>query len=92
VLIGAPMAPSSPELPSLIEPQAEALDAIHFYALKHSIKLRLKTGDILFVNNLAVLHCRTAFRDGERDKRHMLRLWLNNPGKAWQIPPALQLE
>ncbi len=47
---------------------------------------------MLFVNNLAGMHSRTAFRDDGRDKRHVLRMWLNNPGKAWQIPPGLQLE
>ena len=86
------MTPRPPELPCLTEAQAEALDAVHFCALKHSLRLRLDTGDLLFVNNLAVMHSRTAFRDDEEHKRHVLRLWLNNPDKAWQIPPGLLLE
>jgi hypothetical protein len=38
-----------------------------------------RPGDIQFLNNWAVIHTRTAFRDGDRpeDKRLLLRLWLN---------------
>ena len=47
---------------------------------------------MLFINNLSILHSRTAFQDDETNKRHVLRLWLNNPAKAWQMPPGLELE
>lgn len=85
------MSPRSPELPSLTEAQAEALEAVHFSALKHNLKMRLDKGDMLLTNNLAVIHSRTAFKDSETNKRQVLRLWLNNPDKAWQIPPGLEL-
>ena len=92
MLTGAPVSPRSPEIPTLSKAQAEALDAVHFCALKYSLKTRLGTGDMLFVNNLSVLHSRTAFQDDETNKRHVLRLWLNNPARSWQIPPGLHLE
>lgn len=86
------MFPRSRKIPSITEAQAEALDAVHFGALKHSLKMRLDKGDMLLVNNLAVLHSRTAFQDSETNKRHALRLWLNNPAKAWKVPRGLELE
>ena len=57
-----------------------------------------KPGDLHFVNNLALLHRRSAFVDAtsdERDsssptKRHLVRMHLRNKDLAWDIPPALK--
>lgn len=92
VLTGSLMRPRSKEIPPLTEAQAEALDAVHFCALKHSIKLQLQRGDMCFVNNLAILHSRYAFQDDEKNARHAMRLWLHNPDRAWSIPEGLRLE
>ena len=85
------MTPRSRDIPPMTEAQAEALDAVHFCALKHSLKVDMRRGDMCFVNNLAIMHSRSAFEDDEPHKRYVLRLWLNNPDLGWQMPPRLQL-
>lgn len=50
-------------MPPLSEAQAEALDALHFTAMKHQLKMQLEKGDIQFINNVALVHAREAFRD-----------------------------
>ena len=92
VLTGAPMTPRSKDIPPMTEAQAEALDAVHFAAVKSSVKINLKQGDMLFVNNLSILHSRAKFEDDDDKTRYAMRLWLHNPGRAWKIPPALQLD
>lgn len=92
ILTGAPMAPRSKDIPPMTEAQAEALDAVHFCAQEHSLKLNLKKGDMYFINNLAVLHSRSPFEDDEKSTRYALRLWLSNPERAWKTPPLLQLD
>lgn len=86
------MSPRSQDIPPLTEAQAEALDAVHFCALKHSVKPDLQRGDMCFVNNLAIMHSRYAFQDDEKNPRHALRLWLHNPDRAWPIPEGLRME
>ena len=85
------MTPRSRDIPPMTEAQAEALDAVHFCALKHSLKVDMRSGDMCFVNNLAIMHSRSAFEDDEPHTRYVLRVWLNNPDLGWQMPPRLQL-
>jgi len=75
----------------MTESQAEALDFLHFTAEKHSLTFRLQPGDILFANNLALLHSRGEYTESAQGehKRHLLRLWLRNEELAWQLPEAL---
>lgn len=94
VLTGHPYAPRSRNIPGLNEAQAEALDAVHFIGLKHQKRLSTKKGDIRFINNMALLHGREAFSDGDRDaksQRRLIRLWLHNSKMVWQLPTQLQL-
>jgi len=51
-------------VPAMTEIQAEALDMVHFTAAKHALTMRLQRGDIQLLNNLAVMHARSAFVDG----------------------------
>ncbi|WP_431676355.1 TauD/TfdA family dioxygenase [Kitasatospora sp. KL5] len=52
------------------------------------LDLDLEAGDLLLVNNLAVLHSRSAYRDGPGHRRYLLRLWLAlRQGRP--LPPAL---
>jgi hypothetical protein len=84
--------PRSSSTPPITEAQAEALDALHFIAEKHSVDLDFQKGDIQFLNNLAMFHARDAFVDdaGENGKkRHLVRLWLRDPELAWQMPDEL---
>jgi len=92
----------SPELPPLTEAQAEALDAIHFTAAKHQLKIAYGRGDMHFVNNLALLHSRESFRNGgpQNQQRHLMRLWVTDAdGDAgiekvgagkWRIPEKMR--
>lgn len=61
---------------------------MHFLAQKYSLSTSLHSGDMRFVNNLALLHCRDDFKDSPTMKRHMLRLWLWDDQKT--CPPGLQ--
>lgn len=90
-LTGSASAPRDPHIPPLTEAQAEALDAVHFVALKHSIALQLEKGDIQFINNMGLLHAREAFDDEQNvAQRHMIRLWVRNEKLAWATPVSLR--
>ncbi|KAK6505821.1 hypothetical protein TWF481_007712 [Arthrobotrys musiformis] len=73
--------------------QAEALDSVHFTAERHAIRVQLQKGDIQFMNNLAVVHSREEFRDasvGEgADRRHLIRAFIKNEERAYQLPKHL---
>jgi hypothetical protein len=91
LLTGTSTAIRSHGIPGLTEAQAEALDAVHFIAKKHEIRTTVKKGDIRFINNMGILHCREAFENDDTFHRHLIRLWLNNEKMVWQLPPALRL-
>lgn len=80
----------STNIPPITEEQAEALDAVHFLAEKHSLGLNFQKGDIQYINSLGLLHARDAFRDDEEQTRHLIRLWLRNDELAWKTPGPLQ--
>ena len=76
------------------ESQAEALDLVHWVAEKHGMVMRLDPGDVLLYNNLALLHGRNTFTDGNagntvKGRRHILRLWVRNESQAWKTPEGL---
>ncbi|KAK3367664.1 hypothetical protein B0H63DRAFT_442306 [Podospora didyma] len=92
-LTGSAVAPRTPGVPPMTERQAEALDMVHFTAVKHQLCLDAQKGDIIIVNNLAVMHARTAFTDGVPEKssgRHVLRMWLRNEELAWPKPDIVK--
>jgi hypothetical protein len=94
ILTGHINEPRTLNIPSLSEAQAEALDAVHFIANENHIKLSMEEGDMKFINNMGLLHGRDAFFDNDprvHSKRHLLRLWLHNPEKMWDLPEPLQL-
>ncbi|OCK79232.1 Clavaminate synthase-like protein [Lepidopterella palustris CBS 459.81] len=89
-ITGSPTSPRSPGVPPMTEVQAEALDMVHFTAVKHQISMRLQRGDIQLINNLAVFHARNGFRDKIGEQRHIIRLWLRNEELAWKTPEGLK--
>jgi hypothetical protein len=96
LLVGhAPFQPRTPGIPGLTEAQAEALDAVHFVALRHEIKPRMERGDIRFINNMALLHRREAFENPKGEDaargRHLVRVWLHNTEMCWKLPEPLRL-
>ena len=84
-------APHLPGAPALSDRQRCALDKLIETAADEEISLSMdfRAGDIQLVNNLAVLHNRTAYEDHEppAPRRHLLRLWLA-AADGWALPPA----
>jgi hypothetical protein len=78
-------------IPAATPEQMEALDVIEALAKKHQLALSLDPGDLLFVNNLAVLHSREKFQDSPTEHRYLIRLWLRNEELAWKLPRPLEL-
>ncbi|KAM7187469.1 hypothetical protein V8F33_011209 [Rhypophila sp. PSN 637] len=76
-LTGSPVAPRTVGIPPMTERQAEALDMVHFTAVKCQLKFEARRGDIICVNNLAVMHAREGFTDfdegfhSEDDQKHV---------------------
>ncbi|CAG9950304.1 unnamed protein product [Clonostachys rosea f. rosea IK726] len=61
---------------------------------KHSMGLSQASGDMLFVNNLCILHARDSFvNDGASGKtRRLMSLMLRDPELAWRKPTATAIE
>lgn len=93
-LLGNAIHPRPPHLPSLTSLQKEALGAIETIAQATQLEIQTRAGDMHFINNLAVLHRREAFVDGEgiSEKRHLVRMRLRSSKCGWQIPEALRRE
>ncbi|NKB55859.1 MAG: TauD/TfdA family dioxygenase [Alphaproteobacteria bacterium] len=79
------------QLPRLTDQQQEALDLVQSLADGPRFKLEMdfRPGDIQLVNNLVLLHSRTAYEDWDEParRRHLLRLWLSVPD-GWPMPEA----
>lgn len=69
-------------MPPLSDAQAEALDALHFTAMKHQLKMQLEKGDIQFINNVALVHAREGFRD-EPENRYVQSVCLLSQIHFW---------
>jgi hypothetical protein len=81
---------SAPRHPGVAPLSAETIAALdRLEALCESDTLRLdmefRPGDIQWINNLVTFHGRGEFADGARQKRHLLRLWLQIP-EGWPLP------
>ncbi len=78
-----------PEVPRLTPQQVDMLEIIEATANDPAFYLDMdfEPGDIQFLNNSRILHCRTEYEDFDEPdrKRHLLRLWLNIPAGR---PPA----
>jgi hypothetical protein len=60
-------------------------------ASKYRYCLDLKQGDMVFINNLSLLHARDSYVDPQDGPgRHFVRLWLRNPELAWAIPQSMR--
>lgn len=73
------------ELPAALR---EALDYMQAVSLRPDVRadFMLEPGEMLFWHNFTALHSRTAFTDTPRNKRLLLRLWLNVPDGR-PLPP-----
>ena len=87
----------NPDLPPVTEAQLEALNAIHILGLKNGFALPNEPGDIVYINNMAMIHGREAMNSSNGvktvqrlSKRHKMRLHLRDPQRAWKLPRQLQ--
>ena len=61
--------------------------------MKHAVTLPVVKGDMLFVNDMALMHARTGFDEGGMtQKRHLVKMYLRDPDKGWEIPSSLEKE
>ncbi|EGO52564.1 hypothetical protein NEUTE1DRAFT_91003 [Neurospora tetrasperma FGSC 2508] len=93
-LLGNQAHPRPQHLPSLTARQVEALDAIEAIAKASQMEIQTQAGDIHFINNLAVLHRREGFVNGEdaSTQRHLVRMRLRSTEHGWPIPQELTQE
>ena len=65
----------------LMDREIEALDVIDAIVARPELQMSINigVGEILFFNNFTALHSRTAFEDDANHKRHLVRLWLEDP-------------
>ncbi|RSL52798.1 hypothetical protein CEP53_007971 [Fusarium sp. AF-6] len=80
---------SNTNIPTLTEDQLHALQAVSEAASQSEVRLDLQTGDLLFFNNLALVHRRDAYTDHASSSRHMVRLWLRSQKLGWAIPDGM---
>ncbi|KAK1835896.1 hypothetical protein QBC39DRAFT_249580 [Podospora conica] len=79
----------------LTDAQHEALDVVSDLATKNRYCLNTIPGDMIFINNWSLLHARESYKDSDSDtnpnqRRHLVRLWLRNSKRAWDIPPCMR--
>ena len=93
-LLGSAAHPRPALLPALTHRQLEALDAVESIAKATQVEIVTKPGDMHFINNLAILHRREGFVNGEssNQQRHLLRMRLRDDELGWSIPQELQDE
>lgn len=72
-------------MPGLTEAQVKAMDAVQFMAAANSIELPMMKGDILFVNDQAIMHARGSFSDNGLAQRHLLKMFLRDPERSWPV-------
>jgi hypothetical protein len=75
-------------LPVLTEAQIEAMNAVQFMAADNSVEVPMTKGDILFVNDQAIMHARGSFSDGNSAQRHLLKMFLRDPERSWPASGA----
>lgn len=67
-------------VPPLSQAALDAFDLLEETAGGVSIDMELRPGDLQVVNNHAVLHSRTAYKDDPTSPRHLLRSWITLDG------------
>lgn len=77
------------DIPSLTAEQRYALAKVSEVAQRSELRLSLKTGDLLFLNNWSLIHRRDAYVDDDKSSRHLVRLWLRNTRLGWAVPSPM---
>jgi hypothetical protein len=84
-LQGSSYLPRLPEGLFITEAQQHAITVLLEVCRQHCVALDQVRGDILFVNNLSILHAREEFVDEPSTgrSRHLLSMMLRDPDLAW---------
>ncbi len=92
-LKGSAYIPRLPDSPELTTEQQNAMNVLLSTCRKHCMTLSQQTGDILFANNLGVLHARESFTDDTQGgkTRRLMSVMLRDPEQAWRKPPNLAI-
>lgn len=81
----------NPALPPLTEAQVDALNTVQVLATANAVPLPMAKGDMIFVNDMAVMHGREGYSDGDAPvKRHLLKFHLRDPEQDWPIPDGVK--
>lgn len=76
----------------LDEPQRRALGKVLDLASQQRLRLGKKPGDLVFINNYALMHSRDSYVDASPKihRRHLVRMWLRNSSLGWDVPAIMQ--
>lgn len=86
-LVGGAKLPRSESMPALTSEQLHALDAVEQLAQRFCAKVDRQSGDIQFINNLSIMHARSAYGNtGQRSTRHLLRMFMRDDEDVWMKP------
>jgi hypothetical protein len=85
-------------LPPVNASQLEALNAVEALARQDAFALPTRKGDVVYMNNMALLHGREQFTERRQEgagggrqqpQRHLLKLCLRDPARSWEAPASL---
>ncbi len=80
----------NPALPPATSAQVEAMDTVQYYMSQNAVPLPWTRGDIAFINDMAVMHARSGFKEqgapGTGQERHLLKFYLRDPAQNWPVP------
>lgn len=79
------------QVPTLTPLQKKALSTMMEVAGKHKHTLISKPGDLIYINNFAMLHAREQYKDGYESTRHLTRMWLRNSNLGCVIPDNMKV-
>ncbi|KAK7425641.1 hypothetical protein QQZ08_007857 [Neonectria magnoliae] len=93
-LTGNATHPRPENLPAVTSRQMDALDAVEAIARAAQLEISTRAGDMHFINNLAILHRREGFTNGEapQERRHLVRMRLRDDDLGWNLPAELTQE
>jgi hypothetical protein len=73
-------------LPPATDAQIEAIDTVQYLLRRNAVALPWHKGDMVFLNDMAIMHAREAFKEGGDLQRHLLKFYLRDPKQNWPIP------
>ncbi|KAK3075905.1 hypothetical protein LTR53_000334 [Teratosphaeriaceae sp. CCFEE 6253] len=83
----------NPDLPTPTQAQLDALDAVQSTGQANGFPLPIAKGDMLFVNDMAIMHARRGFSEhGQYLKRHLVKMFFHDPAQGWTVPASVEGE